>query len=68
MDYNKCIYNIKFYLKVPNVSCPELDIPNPSTMASQQDGDQVNQSVAGGLVTSAAAGIASLWRGWAANR
>lgn len=40
-------------------------IPNPGAISSQQTGSfQVNQSVAGGLVTSAAASIASIWRGW----
>ncbi|XP_076288970.1 autophagy related protein 14 isoform X1 [Lasioglossum baleicum] len=56
---------------VPNVSCPEMTVPFPGAMInnSQQSSTmQVNQSVAGGLVTSAAASIASFWRGWTTNR
>ncbi|XP_034942631.1 beclin 1-associated autophagy-related key regulator [Chelonus insularis] len=54
---------------VPNVACPEMQVPNPSAITSQQSSSiQVNQSVAGGLVTSAAASIASIWRGWTTNR
>ncbi|XP_033216682.1 beclin 1-associated autophagy-related key regulator [Belonocnema kinseyi] len=54
---------------VPNVSCPEMVFPIPGSMVSQQSSSlQVNQSVAGGLVTSAAASIASIWRGWTANK
>ncbi|KOC65641.1 Beclin 1-associated autophagy-related key regulator [Habropoda laboriosa] len=54
---------------VPNVACPEMAVPIPGAMVSQQSSSmQVNQSVAGGLVTSAAAGIASIWRGWTTNK
>ncbi|OAD53311.1 Beclin 1-associated autophagy-related key regulator [Eufriesea mexicana] len=54
---------------VPNVACPEMAVPIPGTMVSQQSSSmQVNQSVAGGLVTSAAASIASIWRGWTTNK
>ncbi|XP_031784462.1 beclin 1-associated autophagy-related key regulator [Nasonia vitripennis] len=54
---------------VPNVACPEMVVPIPGAMTSQQSSSmQVNQSVAGGLVTSAAASIASLWRGWTTNK
>ncbi|XP_011496345.1 PREDICTED: beclin 1-associated autophagy-related key regulator isoform X2 [Ceratosolen solmsi marchali] len=54
---------------VPNVACPEMAVPIPGAMASQQSSSmQVNQSVAGGLVTSAAASIASIWRGWTTNK
>ncbi|XP_043478016.1 beclin 1-associated autophagy-related key regulator isoform X1 [Leptopilina heterotoma] len=54
---------------VPNVACPEMVVPIPGSMASQQSSSmQVNQSVAGGLVTSAAASIASIWRGWTTNK
>ncbi|XP_076645287.1 autophagy related protein 14 [Halictus rubicundus] len=56
---------------VPNVACPEMTVPFPGAMInnSQQSSTmQVNQSVAGGLVTSAAASIASFWRGWTTNR
>ncbi|KAK0095124.1 hypothetical protein PV326_009180 [Microctonus aethiopoides] len=54
---------------VPNVACPEMRVPNPGAITSQQSSSiQVNSSVAGGLVTSAAASIASMWRGWTANR
>ncbi|EFN82376.1 beclin 1-associated autophagy-related key regulator [Harpegnathos saltator] len=51
---------------VPNIACPEMTVPIPSAMATQQSSamQQVHQSVAGGLVTSAAASIASIWRGW----
>ncbi|XP_046607390.1 beclin 1-associated autophagy-related key regulator [Neodiprion virginianus] len=55
---------------VPHVICPEMMVPIPGGMMGQQSSAsmQVNQSVAGGLVTSAAASIASLWRGWTANK
>ncbi|CAK9814009.1 Beclin 1-associated autophagy-related key regulator [Anthophora quadrimaculata] len=54
---------------VPNVACPEMAVPIPGAMVSQQSSSmQVNQSVAGGLVTSAAASIASIWRGWTTNK
>uniref|UniRef100_A0ABD2X1I5 Beclin 1-associated autophagy-related key regulator n=1 Tax=Trichogramma kaykai TaxID=54128 RepID=A0ABD2X1I5_9HYME len=54
---------------VPNVACPEMVVPIPGGMTSQQSASmQVNQSVAGGLVTSAAASIASIWRGWTTNK
>ncbi|KAK9309470.1 hypothetical protein QLX08_000941 [Tetragonisca angustula] len=54
---------------VPNVACPEMIVPIPGAMVSQQSSSmQVNQSVAGGLVTSAAASIASIWRGWTTNK
>ncbi|XP_058789869.1 beclin 1-associated autophagy-related key regulator [Phymastichus coffea] len=52
---------------VPNIACPEMVIPIPGAMNSQSSSMQVNQSVAGGLVTSAAASIASIWRGWTTN-
>lgn len=46
-----------------------MAVPIPGTMVSQQSSSmQVNQSVAGGLVTSAAASIASIWRGWTTNK
>ncbi|XP_066589797.1 beclin 1-associated autophagy-related key regulator [Prorops nasuta] len=54
---------------VPNVSCPEMILPMPGAIINQQSSTMhVNQSVAGGLVTSAAASIASIWRGWTTNR
>ncbi|XP_015173689.1 PREDICTED: beclin 1-associated autophagy-related key regulator isoform X1 [Polistes dominula] len=53
---------------VPNVACPEMTVPIPGSLANQQSSMQVNQSVAGGLVTSAAASIASIWRGWTTNK
>ncbi|XP_024938914.1 beclin 1-associated autophagy-related key regulator isoform X2 [Cephus cinctus] len=54
---------------VPNVACPEMPLPIPGSMTSQQSSSmQVNQSVAGGLVTSAAASIVSIWRGWTTNK
>ncbi|XP_043273429.1 beclin 1-associated autophagy-related key regulator [Venturia canescens] len=53
---------------VPNVPCPEMTVPHPGAISSQASSIQVNQSVAGGLVTSAAASIASIWRGWTTNR
>ncbi|XP_057337203.1 beclin 1-associated autophagy-related key regulator isoform X1 [Microplitis mediator] len=54
---------------VPNVACPEMQVPHPGAITSQQSSSiHVNQSVAGGLVTSAAASIASIWRGWTTNR
>lgn len=41
-----------------------MTVPIPGAVVSQQFSSmQVNQSVAGGLVTSAAASIASIWRG-----
>ncbi|XP_015117644.1 beclin 1-associated autophagy-related key regulator [Diachasma alloeum] len=54
---------------VPNVACPEMTVPIPGAILTQQSSSiQVNQSVAGGLVTSAAASIASIWRGWTTNK
>ncbi|KAJ8673586.1 hypothetical protein QAD02_004848 [Eretmocerus hayati] len=55
---------------VPNIACPEMPVPVPGVMSRQSSSSsmQVNQSVAGGLVTSAAHSIASIWRGWTANR
>ncbi|XP_076638474.1 autophagy related protein 14 [Colletes latitarsis] len=54
---------------VPNVACPEMAVPIPGAIINQQSSSmQVNQSVAGGLVTSAAASIASIWRGWTTNK
>ncbi|XP_063994053.1 beclin 1-associated autophagy-related key regulator isoform X2 [Diachasmimorpha longicaudata] len=54
---------------VPNVACPEMTVPIPgATLTQQSSSIQVNQSVAGGLVTSAAASIASIWRGWTTNK
>ncbi|XP_011305651.1 beclin 1-associated autophagy-related key regulator isoform X2 [Fopius arisanus] len=54
---------------VPNVACPEMTVPIPGTILNQQISSiQVNQSVAEGLVTSAAASIASFWRGWTTNK
>jgi len=45
--------------------CPEMLLSNSGALISQQSSNtQVHQSVAGGLVTSAAASIASIWRGW----
>ncbi|EZA61339.1 Beclin 1-associated autophagy-related key regulator [Ooceraea biroi] len=50
---------------VPSMACPEMVVPTSGAMISQQSSSmQVHQSVAGGLVTSAAASIASIWRGW----
>ncbi|XP_044728894.1 beclin 1-associated autophagy-related key regulator isoform X2 [Chrysoperla carnea] len=57
---------------VPHVQCPEVGI---LAMGSNHNGvaggSQVSTvgttSIAGGLVTSAAASIASLWRGWTAG-
>lgn len=58
-----------YFYQVPNVACPEMVVPIPGAMISQQSSSmQVNQSVAGGLVTSAAASIASIWRGWTTNK
>jgi len=45
--------------------CAEMLLPSSGAIISQQSSNmQVHQSVAGGLVTSAAASIASIWRGW----
>ncbi|XP_047116573.1 beclin 1-associated autophagy-related key regulator [Schistocerca piceifrons] len=54
---------------VPHVSCPESS-PGPMSLGSQQALTSTQQatSMAGGLVTSAAASIASIWRGWTGNR
>lgn len=42
-----------------------MAVPTSGAMVNQQAASmQVHQSVAGGLVTSAAASIASIWRGW----
>uniref|UniRef100_A0A0K8SSI9 Beclin 1-associated autophagy-related key regulator n=1 Tax=Lygus hesperus TaxID=30085 RepID=A0A0K8SSI9_LYGHE len=51
---------------VANVGLPEVEAGPVQSASSQQ---QINSSsVAGGLITSTAASIASLWRGWATNR
>ncbi|CAB0006409.1 unnamed protein product, partial [Nesidiocoris tenuis] len=51
---------------VANVGLPEVEAgPVQSTSSQQQIS---SSSVAGGLITSTAASIASLWRGWATNR
>ena len=56
-------------MQVPNVACPEMVVPVPGLSTTQQSSSvQVNQSVAGGLVTSAAASIVSIWRGWTTNK
>lgn len=47
---------------VPHVQCPE--VPAGSTLQSQQMTTTQTTSMAGGLVTSAAASLASIWRGW----
>ncbi|XP_021917115.1 beclin 1-associated autophagy-related key regulator isoform X2 [Zootermopsis nevadensis] len=53
---------------VPHVSCPE-SVPGPSQMSQQNfTSTQQATSMAGGLVTSAAASIASLWRGWTGTK
>ncbi|TGZ57028.1 Beclin 1-associated autophagy-related key regulator [Temnothorax longispinosus] len=53
------------HTSVPSIACPEMAVPTSGAMISQQSSSmQVHQSVAGGLVTSAAASIASIWRGW----
>lgn len=53
------------HTSVPSIVCPEMAVPTSGAMISQQASSmQVHQSVAGGLVTSAAASIASIWRGW----
>jgi beclin 1-associated autophagy-related key regulator len=53
---------------VPHVSCPET-VPGPSQISQQNvTSTQQATSMAGGLVTSAAASIASLWRGWTGTR
>ncbi|XP_071554674.1 beclin 1-associated autophagy-related key regulator [Temnothorax nylanderi] len=53
------------HTSVPSIACPEMAVPTSGAMVSQQSSSmQVHQSVAGGLVTSAAASIASIWRGW----
>ncbi|KAH0952400.1 hypothetical protein HN011_010263 [Eciton burchellii] len=50
---------------VPSMVCAEMLLPSSGAAISQQSSNmQVHQSVAGGLVTSAAASIASIWRGW----
>lgn len=51
--------------QVPNNPCPEMIETNPGTTITQQSSStQAHQSVAGGLVTSAAASIASILRVW----
>lgn len=45
-----------------------MDIPSSAILASQQMTASQSNSIAGSLVTSAAAGIASLWRGWTTGR
>ncbi|GLV43336.1 Autophagy-related 14 [Carabus blaptoides fortunei] len=48
---------------VPHVQCPEA-AAGSATLQSQQMTATQTTSMAGGLVTSAAASIASFWRGW----
>ncbi|XP_014255966.1 beclin 1-associated autophagy-related key regulator [Cimex lectularius] len=50
---------------VANVGLPEVEAGPAQNLASQQ---LSSSSVAGGLLTSTAASIVSLWRGWATNR
>nr|CAD7601741.1 unnamed protein product [Timema genevievae] len=53
---------------VPNISCPET-AAGPAVVPSQQlMNTQQATSMAGGLVTSAAASIVSIWRGWTGNK
>nr|CAD7452828.1 unnamed protein product [Timema tahoe] len=53
---------------VPNISCPET-AAGPAVLPSQQlMNTQQATSMAGGLVTSAAASIVSIWRGWTGNK
>lgn len=53
---------------VPHVLCPE-SVPGPSQISQQNfTSTQQATSMAGGLVTSAAASIASLWRGWTGTK
>nr|CAD7405311.1 unnamed protein product [Timema poppensis] len=53
---------------VPNISCPET-AAGPAVLPSQQLlNTQQATSMAGGLVTSAAASIVSIWRGWTGNK
>lgn len=49
-------------LQVPHVSCGEMS-PGQQTPSHAH-----TTSMAGGLVTSAAASLASIWRGWTTNR
>jgi len=66
MEYFHEIYSWHYiYKQVPSIACPEMAVPTSGAMVNQQAASmQVHQSVAGGLVTSAAASIASIWRGW----
>lgn len=51
--------------QVPHISCP--DMINMGTISGSMTNQPQTTSVAGGLA-SAAASIASLWRGWTGNR
>ncbi|XP_067002643.1 beclin 1-associated autophagy-related key regulator [Anabrus simplex] len=55
---------------VPHIPCPEINVGPISSTVSQQSLTSTHQatSVAGGLVTSAVASLASIWRGWTGNR
>ncbi|KAK9508183.1 hypothetical protein O3M35_007903 [Rhynocoris fuscipes] len=50
---------------VANVGLPEVDAGPSQNLSSQQ---MSSTSIAGGLLNSTAASIASLWRAWATNR
>ncbi|KAJ4437296.1 hypothetical protein ANN_17434 [Periplaneta americana] len=55
-------------LRVPHVPCPE-STPGPSQVSQHNlTSTQQATSMAGGLVTSAAASIASFWRGWTGTK
>ncbi|KAF2899294.1 hypothetical protein ILUMI_06874 [Ignelater luminosus] len=49
---------------VPHVQCPEVPAGPVVVPTTQMTSTQQASSMAGGLVTSAAASLASFWRGW----
>lgn len=60
-DFLKLITSI--IVQVPHVQLPEASAGPVNLQSTQMISTQAS-SMAGGLVTSAAASIASIWRGW----
>lgn len=66
--FNCALCNIAYSIsQVPLVSCPEAQ-PGSSVTRRPTMNTAQTSSIAGGLVTSAAASLASIWRGWSANK
>lgn len=62
-----CFFLLMFLWQVPNTTCDEAIIADASLSSQHASSYQVNQSMTGGLVTSAAASLASIWR-WTTNK